>query len=191
MAAVAPTTPPPAPKLVLSSGGQLCRAPRETGSQRLQGWISLSCWQNTQGQVQQAVGLERARVLPTSCRLGPVEAPGARRQEALRSPTTARPARHETPSQRIALTTSPAALGTVPSCCLGICTSPPRGAGPREARHGNWGVHGRGRLLGLEPGQSAGRRPDAGKGTRWGSPRPSAISSRSVAHKAFPDRPEH
>ena len=52
-------------------------------------------------------------------------------------------------------------------------------------------VWGWGRLLGLEPGQPRAGRPDAGKGTRWGSPRPLLSPLGQSARKAFPDCPEH
>ena len=48
-----------------------------------------------------------------------------------------------------------------------------------------------GRLLGPEPGQPRAGRPDAGKGTSWGSPRPLLSPLGQSARKAFPDGPEH
>lgn len=45
--------------------------------------------------------------------------------------------------------------------------------------------------MGPEPGQPRAGRPDAGKGTSWGSPRPLLSPLGQSARKAFPDCPEH
>lgn len=192
---VAPTTPPPAPGgwfCPLRSALQSSKGDRLTETTRMGFFVLLA---KHTGASPAGRGPREGQVLPTSCRLGPVKAPGGRRQEALRSPpyVCRGPAHHETPSsQRIVLTTRPAALGLSPLAALEFARLLSGGAGPREARHGTGGsARGRGRLLGLEPGQSRAGRPDAGKGTSWGSPRPLLSPLGQSARKAFPDCPEH
>lgn len=125
-----------------------------------------------------------------------MEALGLGGQEALREPplyVCRGPARSLSLHPSACMTTQPGCSWDCPPLLPWNLHVSSRGAGPREARHGTGGsARGGGDSAGeLRARAVKAGRPDAGKGTRWGSPRLCYLLSVQSARKAFPDCPEH